>query len=428
MSHTHSAAEANNGQMSLHFRGPLKLSKFAVYTPGSKTKRDATDSVAERRHAHNHNHNHARKHARYQHSHLHSERETPHKVEERAEHPTIWVTATINGAVVSWTNDYWGPEDPATPAPAASTQAPAPPSANTPASTPAPAVSADAGPTAIAGVQGAAYVQPTATAAATNTKPSSNPASGGDYVRSAFYDAASGTASGLVFLANYGGQGSGAWTPTFGNTLSYVDSTGTKGASSPQTLGNVTLPSSHEIAIYSDRPCDAASCGYWQPGSVAYQGFGPGDKAFLLELQMPHEAGAGGAQGDMPAFWGMNSKIARQQQYGSCSCWSGDAPGQGGCGEFDFLEVLAPGDDKCKSTVHAINSGGDSNYFVRPADKAVKVAVVFDSASRSVSVKVLDDATVIGDSLSAEDITGFLSTENAAASGGKGASLFAIAS
>jgi hypothetical protein len=361
---------------------------------------------------------------------LHSEREAPNKVEEKREHPTIWVTATINGAVVSWTNDYWGPEDPQTPAPAASTQAPPNPAANSPASTPAPSVAAEPTPTAVAGVKANAYVKPSPTVDATNTKPTNPaPASGGAYARTASYRASTGEASGLVFLANYGGQGSGAWSPKFGNTLSYVDATGTHGASSPQVLSNVTIPSSHEISIYSDRECDGASCGYWQPGSVAYQGFGPGDKVFLFEIAMPHEHGAGGDQGDMPAIWTMNSKIARQQQYGGCSCWSGDAPGKGGCGELDLLEVLAPGDDKCKSTVHSINSGGDSNYFVRPSDKPIKVAVVFDSATRAVSIKVVDDATVFGDSLTAEDIAGFLRTDNAVATNGvKGASLFAIAS
>lgn len=416
-------AEANKEQISLHWRGPVAIKQIAVYTPGSKTKRDSVDSVVEKRHGHNHNH--ARKHARYQHAHLHSEREAPHKVEEKREHPTIWVTATINGAVVSWTNNYWGPEDPQTPAPAApaaSTEAAAPPAAAPAASTPAPTVAADPTPIVVAGVQAAGYIKPTSTAA-TATNPSSAPASGGDaYVRSAYYNADTGSASGLVFLSNYGGQGSGAWSSTFGNTLSYVDSTGTSGTSSPQVLSNATIPSAKEVAIFSDQPCDE-SCGYVQPGSVAYKGFGQGDKTFLVEFQMPHESSGGGDQADMPAFWGLNSKIPRTQQYGGCSCWAT------GCGEFDFFETLAVGDDKCKSTVHGPNPGGDSNYFDRPVDKTIKAAVVFDSASRSVSVKVLPDSTVYGDSLSADDIAGFLSTDgDASTSGSKGASLFAIAS
>ncbi|OIW24064.1 hypothetical protein CONLIGDRAFT_564799, partial [Coniochaeta ligniaria NRRL 30616] len=356
--------------ISLHFRGPANLIQFAVYTPGTKTKRDSIDSVVAKRHGH--------KHARYQHAHLHSEREAPHKVEEKREHPTIWVTATINGAVVSWTNDYWGPDDVATPAPAAPAAA-----STAPAAAPAPAAST-----------------PAAVVADPSPTPSSAPVTG-DYVRSAYYNSNSGAASGLVFLGNYGGvAGSGAWSTTFGNSLSYLDSTGTTGASSPQVLSNVTIPSVKEFSIFSDEPCDE-SCGYVQPGSVAYKGFGGADKTILAEFTMPHE-NPNGFLADQPAFWALNAKIPRTQQYGGCSCWPE-------CGEFDILETLANGDDKCKSTLHAgPRSGGDSNYFDRPVAKSVKVAVVFDSASNSVSVKVLDDSTVFGESLSADDIQGFL--------------------
>ena len=57
--------------------------------------------------------------------------------------------------------------------------------------------------------------------------------------------------------------------------------------------------------------------------------------------------------------------------------------------ELDVLEVLAPGGDKAKSTFHSVFSGGDSNYFARPAGGTVTVAVVFDSTAGAVSVKVL---------------------------------------
>lgn len=323
--------------------------------------------------------------------------------------------------MVSWTNDYWGPEDPATPAapaPAANT-APAA-AAAPPASTPAAAV-ANPSPTVVAGVQAADFAKPTATATATTTKPSTAPV-GGDYVRSAYYNSNAGSASGLVFLGNYGGvAGSGVWSPTFGNSLSYLDSTGTTGASSPQVLSNVTIPSVKEFAIFSDEPCDE-SCGYVQPGSVAYKGFGGADKTILAEFVMPHED-PNGFLADQSAFWALNAKIPRTQQYGGCSCWPE-------CGEFDILETLANGDNKCKSTLHAgARSGGDSNYFDRPVTKSVKVAVVFDSASNSVSVKILDDSTVFGESLSAGDIQGFLTADGGATTpGSKGASLFAIAS
>lgn len=366
---------------------------------------------------------HGHKHARYQHAHPH---EAPHKVEEKREHPTVWVTATINGAVVSWTNAYWGPEaTPDTPAPAAASPAANTEAAAAPAAAPAANTEPAAATPAPAASTAAAAAKPSASVAgnqaAVFNKPTPSPAAaGGDFVRSAYYSAG-GSASGLTFLANYGGvAGSGAWSPTFGNTLSYVDATGTTGSSSPQTLSNVTIHSAHEISIFSDAPCDE-SCGYVQPGSVAYKGFGDGsvDKTFLFEFSMPHED-KNGFMADQPALWFLNSKIPRTQQYGGCSCWPS-------CGEFDVFETLANGDDKCKSTFHATFSAGDSNYFDRPVDDTVKVAVVFDSATQSVSVKVIDKGTVFGESLSAGDVSGFLDADGGSSSG-KGASMFAIAS
>lgn len=104
-----------------------------------------------------------------------------------------------------------------------------------------------------------------------------------------------------------------------------------------------------------------------------------------------------GFNGDMPAIWALNAKIPRSAQYNACSCWSK-------CGEFDFFEVLASGDTKCKSTVHATNSGGSSDYFPRPTDQYMKGAVVFDGDAGGVAIKILpsdtdfskglDDATV----------------------------------
>jgi hypothetical protein len=109
---------------------------------------------------------------------------------EEREHPTIWVTAVINGQTVSWINDYWGPSPTADAAPAP------------PAATPAPVAA-----------------QPTVQAAA--VPPAMPPTTGnsdqsgvtGDFVRTGYYNAAQQHADGLTFLANYGGIGSGKWTP-----------------------------------------------------------------------------------------------------------------------------------------------------------------------------------------------------------------------
>lgn len=89
--------------------------------------------------------------------------------------------------------------------------------------------------------------------------------------------------------------------------------------------------------------------------------------------------------GDMPALWLLNGRVPRTQQYGDCSCWTS------GCGEADIIEVLASGDTKCKSTFHLSSSKsiGSSDWFPRPVDGLMKVAVVFDE-SAGVAIKVLD--------------------------------------
>lgn len=58
---------------------------------------------------------------------------------------------------------------------------------------------------------------------------------------------------------------------TWGNSLSYINSKASGGASSPQVLDEVFIPSNKEFAIYSDKPCEGNECGYYRPGSVAYR-------------------------------------------------------------------------------------------------------------------------------------------------------------
>ena len=92
------AATDASFQVSIHFRGPLQLKQFAVYTPASaKAKR----SVPEHAHAHGHAHNHAEFHKRRQ--------------------AETWVTVTMDGQVVSWVNDYNGGAATSTAAAAAQT-------------------------------------------------------------------------------------------------------------------------------------------------------------------------------------------------------------------------------------------------------------------------------------------------------------------
>jgi hypothetical protein len=101
---------------------------------------------------------------------------------------------------------------------------------------------------------------------------------------------------------------------------------------------------------------------------------------------MPPDPSSTGLNADTPALWLLNARIPHTQQYGNCSCWAT------GCGEFDVFEVLSQGNDKAKSTFHdAGYSGGDANYFARPLDGTIRVAVAFDGASEGVVVTVLGD-------------------------------------
>ncbi|GAP84371.1 putative tos1 protein [Rosellinia necatrix] len=332
--------------LSMHFRGPIQLANVAVYTPG-KGKRDAPKVTHSKRHGHQHLH---KKH---------------HEQEEKRNVGDV-VVATINGQAVSWINTWAGPTADA---------------------------AADAAPAA---VTSAAYPASSSTSKKPTTgnnvkTPADSTSITGDFVRSAYYDAASGVADGLVFLANVGSPGvSGTWDTVWGSSLAYVNEEGAAAAASPTVLKNKLLDDTQEIAIFSDAPCDE-SCGATRPDSVAYKGFEGASKVFVVELTMP-DSGKSGAGQNMPAYWLLNAAIPRTAQYASCSCWKGDneSPLQGGCGELDVVEILSPGDTRAKSTFHFANGVGDSHYIDRPVNGPMTVAVVMDAASSVVSIKVLD--------------------------------------
>ncbi|KAM3450835.1 hypothetical protein MY3296_005792 [Beauveria thailandica] len=349
--------------LSLHFRGPIHLKEVAVYTLSSKNKQrrqEVADGAAAGKTKRGHGHQQ-----------FHEANKNKKKKSKRTE----WITATINGDVVSWEKVYYGPPTPAPPPPAAAPTVPAS----------APVANANAG--IDAGVPAPAPAVPALGAA----KPA---ASGKDWDRTSYYNAETQEAENLVFLANYGGQGSGVFDTVWGNSLSFLNANGDGGASSAQVLANVDIPSNKEFAIFSGEPCDD-SCGFSRAKDVAYKGFEGTHKIFLFNFKMPMDGNVG-FNGDMPAIWALNADIPRSAQYNACSCWPK-------CGEFDFFEVLAKGDTKCKSTVHLASGGGSSDYFARPVDAYIKGAVVFD-ADAGVSIRVLpadtdfskglDDATV----------------------------------
>lgn len=307
----------------------MHLKQFAFYTPGSSgSKRDLKPSTHQRRHGHGH---------------LHQDRGVGD-----------WVTATINGKVVSWINEDTGSPT-ATSGSGSQTVSPSPsPSNITPASgskVAAPAINAGAG----------------------------------NWGRQAYYNAADGTADGLVFLNNHGGQGSGVFDYDKGMSLSYASSDSSAGSSSPQVLADTLLEDNAEAIIYTDKQCQDDSCGAYRPGSVAYHGFDGESKLFLMEFDMPM-SGKTGFNMDMPAVWILNAAIPRTQQYGPCSCWPE-------CGEWDIFEILDSGNTRAKSTLHAGVSGGVSDFFERPVNKTMKAAVIFDGPASSGHIIVLPDDT-----------------------------------
>ncbi|KAI1827149.1 putative TOS1-like glycosyl hydrolase-domain-containing protein [Xylaria intraflava] len=356
--------------LSLHFRGPIQLANVAVYTPG-KSKRDAPNAGHSKRHGHQHLHK---------------------KYHEQQEARAVGdiVTATIDGQVVSWTNTYAGPTgaadegaDSSAKTTAATTKKPAESKTTTKASKPTSSASGDKNPIT------------------------------GDFVRSAYYCAKTGDADGLVFLANVGSPGvSGTWDTVWGSSLAYVDDEGEKASASPAVLKNKLLDDSQEIAIFSDAKCDS-SCGTTRPGTVAYKGFEGSSKVFVAEFTMP-QSGKTGTNMNMPAFWLLNAAIPRTAQYASCSCWKGDndSPEQGGCGELDVVEILCPGDTRAKSTFHFANGIGDSHYIDRPVSSSIKVAVVMDAGSSTVSIKVLDNSFNFSPSLTSKQVQEMVDDES----------------
>lgn len=154
----------------MHFRGPINVKEFAVYnlSEDNKRKRELVKAEKSKRQHH------------HGHQHLH---------EAKKNKRTEWITATINGDVVSWEKVWYGPK----------TEAPAAAAPTAPAAAPVANANAhkDASSTANSG-----------SGAAPKPKPA---ASGKDWDRISYYNAETQEAENVVFLGNYGGQGSGKW-------------------------------------------------------------------------------------------------------------------------------------------------------------------------------------------------------------------------
>lgn len=369
-------------ELSVHFRGPIKLAQFGVYYPTSssstkkKVKRADDDDCS------------TTKALRHKHK-----RAIATEIVEQ----TVYVNAageTIAGS---------------------STSA---------ASVAANAATTSAASATTSAASAAASSASTSAAAASSSSSSSSSDDDDDDTTSGAWERVSyftpGSTDNATFLNHEGGvDGSGVWTTCFGSSLSYCSSDGTSGASSAEALGDVTVDSDVEYIIFSGDECDGTDdgCGYYPDGSVAYHGFGGNTKIFVFEFTMPTDSsGTATSNQDMPAIWLLNAKIARTEQYGDCSCWGT------GCGELDLFEILSEGSDKLISHIHdgqgddgtSTGGAGDQDYFARPTDSSMKAAVIFQDDT--IFIVKVDDDTDFGSSLTSDTVSDWLSTSASSAS------------
>lgn len=327
-------------ELSVHFRGPLKLLQFAVYYPtddsSSKKKREDCDEV--------------QYHAHHKHKRATDVVEVTHTVVVDGKGNTInQATTTSTQATTSSTK-----------------------AADTETSTTSTKEKTSTSTTAGSSSSSASSED--------ESEDEDEDVEAGDWERVAYYTP--GSTTNVTFLNYYGGSGSGVWSSTFGNSLSYANSDATGGSSEAVALEETTTESDNEYIIFSGSECDGDDCGYYREGIPAYHGFGGNKKIFVFEFEMPTATDSVTNNHDMPAIWLLNAKIPRTLQYGeaTCSCW------KTGCGELDLFEVLLSGSDKLISHIHdgqgndgtSTGGGGSQDYFERPTDSSMKAAVVFD--------------------------------------------------
>lgn len=122
---------------------------------------------------------------------------------------------------------------------------------------------------------------------------------------------------------------------------------------------------------------------------------------------------------NMPAIWMLHADIPRVMQYANppeCSCWTT------GCGEFDLFEVLDSGNKRMKSTLHADQKGGSSDYFERPTSGTIKGVVVM--SDKSATIKILPSDYNFGPSISNSDIESIMSSVSTQSTGADMVSIF----
>ncbi|KAK6200437.1 putative cell wall protein [Scheffersomyces amazonensis] len=370
-------------ELSVHFRGPIKLLQFGVYYPAGSAhaKRDANaqQDVADI----------AQEDCTTKHIHHQHKRAT--EILQVTE--TVWVNIDGQPVQSSTTVQTTVPAPP----PNAGTDAVAPPPNSQPSSPAATTL----------------LTSSTSAAAPSSASSSSPSAAAGDWQRVAYYTP--GNADNTVFMNYYGGSGSGVWSSAFGNSLSYANADASGGSSTPVALGNVVVPSNNEYVIFSGQQCSGNDCGYYRSGIPAYHGFGGNQKLFVFEFEMPTATSGSGFNYDMPAVWLLNAKIPRTLQYGAatCSCWLT------GCGELDLFEILTSGDDRLISHLHtgqgdngsAQGGGGSQDYFQRPTSGSLAAAVIFDGSN----ISIVEVANSFDEVLSAETVQGWINQQGSTA-------------
>lgn len=377
-------------ELSVHFRGPLKLLQFGVYYPSASAnqKRDeeCTSTV---QHAHH-----------------------KHKRATEVVQVTQIVTVDGNGNPVTTQATAAVPTSPAGNSPAGNSPAGNSPAGNSPAGSSPAGNSPAANSPASSSPAGNSPAPSAASSSAGSLAPVPSGAPG-SWLRVSYYTP--GNTDNVTFCNNYGGSGSGVWSSQFGNSISYANLDASGGSSSPVALEETIIPSNTEFMIFSSTKCSGDSCGYYREGIPAYHGFGGADKIFVFEFEMPTATDSVSFNHDMPAIWLLNAKIPRTLQYGkeSCSCWSS------GCGELDLFEILSAGEDRLIAHLHdaqgtnnQYGGGGSSDYFQRPTSGSMKAAVVFQDGDVSI-VEVDDDFAA---SLDADTVLGWVGQSGSKAS------------
>ncbi|GAV55056.1 hypothetical protein ZYGR_0AS03790 [Zygosaccharomyces rouxii] len=408
-------------ELSVHFRGPIKLLQFGVYYPaGSSQKKrdlgavedgDCKETVARHRH---------RRDVAVEYQEVTSTLVVPYSGDAQptggapasgSNSMNTVVSTVLASGSASPTGAFASPVAPS--GGAFASAAPSDSASSAPASGSSSAASSS-GSSAPASSSGSAPGSSSSPSSSSTSSAPSSSSSGsssggsGSWSRSAYYTP--GSADGCVFMNQLGGSASGVWDMCFGNSISFASEDGKSAASSPTPLGEVTFKSDEEFMIFSGEKCSGNDCGFYRDGIPAYHGFGGSDKIFVFEFTMPTDSSSG-YNSDMPAIWLLNAKIPRTLQYGNqeCSCW------KTGCGEMDLFEVISSGSDQLVSHLHDgqgsgtysnVGGGGPTDYFSRPTQNSMKAAVIFDSNANTIQLVEVDDD--FGSTLDSSTVNGWL--------------------